>query len=90
MNYNGSQLNFKSLKLKIISMQTINGYFKKLSSRELQIALALVEEKSTKEISIIFGLKMNTVSTIKKSIYQKLNIRSVIGLYKLALKEGVI
>jgi len=63
--------------------------FKKLSSREMQVTLAIIDEMCTSEISKNFGIKSNTVSTVKKNIFIKLNIKSDIGLYKLALNEAL-
>ena len=64
--------------------------FKKLSSREMQVTFAIIDEMCTSEISKNFGIKSNTVSTVKKNIFIKLNIKSDIGLYKLALKEKIL
>ena len=68
----------------------MKGDFEKLSKRERQIAFALINEKSTTEIAALLGLKRNTVSTFKKIIYHKMGVRSEIGLFKLALNEGMI
>ncbi len=64
--------------------------FKKLSSREMQVTLAIIDEMCTSEIGKEFGVKNNTVSTIKKNIFIKLNVNSDIGLYKLPLKEALV
>ena len=58
-------------------------------SREMQVTLAIIDEMCTSEISKNFGIKSNTVSTVKKNIFIKLNIKSDIGLYKLALNEAL-
>lgn len=64
--------------------------FSKLSKREKQIALAIIDEKKVIDIAYMLALKCNTISTFKKNIYYKLGVKSDIGLYKLALKEGII
>jgi two-component system, NarL family, invasion response regulator UvrY len=47
--------------------------FKSLSSRELQILHYMLNGLGTKEISETLNLKMNSVSTFKKRIYDKTN-----------------
>lgn len=57
--------------------------FKSLSSRELQILHYMLNGFGTKQISETLNLKMNTVSTLKKRIYQKTesaNFKSLIDL----------
>jgi DNA-binding CsgD family transcriptional regulator len=60
-----------------------NQLVSKLSKRELQVAHLMVEGKTTSFIAMNLGIKSNTVSTIKKRVYTKLNVASVIDLYKL-------
>lgn len=67
-----------------------SGAFSKLSTREKQIALAIINEKKVIDIAYALALKTNTISTFKKSICDKLGVKSDIGLFKLALKEGII
>ena len=57
----------------------------KLNKREIDVINLIVEENSTTRIAEILGLKSNTISTIKKSIFLKMQINSTIGLYKLIL-----
>ena len=54
----------------------------KLSPREKEVALHIVEGTSTNSIAQILAIKPNTVSTIKKSIFTKLSVDSEVGLYK--------
>jgi len=60
-----------------------NQLVSKLSKRELQIAHLIVEGKTTSFIAMNLGIKSNTVSTIKKRAYTKLNVTTDIDLYKL-------
>ena len=64
-------------------MSSGNQLVSKLSKRELQIAHLIVEGKTTSFIAMNLGIKSNTVSTIKKRVYTKLNVTTVIDLYKL-------
>jgi len=55
----------------------------KLSKREIDIALLIIDGKRTLDIAVKYGIKPNTVSTIKKNIFYKTGVRTVIDLYKL-------
>ncbi len=66
------------------------GVFEKLSARERQIVIEIINEKQVIEIADLLNLKSNTISTFKKNIYFKLRVYSEIGIVKLAIKEGVI
>jgi DNA-binding NarL/FixJ family response regulator len=59
----------------------------KLTKREIEISLLILEGESTNAIAKKLGMKYNTVSTIKRMIFLKLGIHSEIALYK-AMKEG--
>jgi two-component system invasion response regulator UvrY len=57
--------------------------FKTLTSRELQILHYMLNGLGTKQISDMLNLKMNSVSTLKKRIYQKTesaNFKALIDL----------
>ena len=67
------------------SNQMISGInpFKSLSSRELQILHYMLNGFGTKQISETLNLKMNSVSTLKKRIYDKTesaNFKALIDL----------
>lgn len=66
-------------------MKKINGLHPTeiLSNREFEIAKYLLEGYKTLEIAHQLNLKSNTVSTIKRNIFLKLRVESVIDLYKL-------
>jgi DNA-binding CsgD family transcriptional regulator len=55
---------------------------KKLSPREKEVALHFANGVSTTTIAKTLGIKCNTVSTLKKKIYNKLGVDSSVGLYK--------
>jgi DNA-binding NarL/FixJ family response regulator len=59
----------------------------KLTKREIEISLLILEGETTNAIAKKLGIKSNTVSTIKRMIFLKLGIHSEIALYK-AMKEG--
>lgn len=58
-------------------------YITILSPREKEVALLIAEGVKNNDIAKKLSIKSNTVSTIKKNIFVKLNIESVVGLYKI-------
>jgi two-component system invasion response regulator UvrY len=61
-----------------------------LANRERQIFDFIVKGRRTKEISDQLNIKANTVSTIKKVIFRKLNVNSNIELYKIAQECSLV
>jgi DNA-binding NarL/FixJ family response regulator len=59
----------------------------KLSPREKQVAIFIAEGLCTKDIATKMKLKPNTISTFKKNLFVKLEVDSIVGLYK-KLKEA--
>ena len=55
-----------------------------LANREREVFDCIVAGMRTKEIGDKFNIKANTVSTIKKVIFKKLNVTSNIELFKIA------
>lgn len=64
--------NYQSLALKSDSI--------KLSTREKEISILLIEGKSNSVISQILGIQQSTVSSIKKKVFTKLGVTSIIDL----------
>ncbi len=62
--------------------ETLNN-MNKLSPREKEVAIHIMEGMSTNLIAKKLGLKSNTVSTTKNRIFIKLGVDSEIGLYKI-------
>jgi DNA-binding NarL/FixJ family response regulator len=63
--------------------------FSQLTARELEVLRLLTAGKGTKDISVLTGLKANTISTFKKRIYQKLAVNNIPELSELAKLYGV-
>jgi len=62
-------------------------YFEnKLSKREQEVFKYLISGSKTSNIADVLGLKPNTISTIKRNIFFKLKVDSLIELYDLFLK----
>jgi DNA-binding NarL/FixJ family response regulator len=55
----------------------------KLSKRELEIFRLLAEGNGNLEISNSLNIKMSTVSTFKKRIFEKLNVKTLVEMIKL-------
>lgn len=62
-----------------------NNPFLKLSGREFEITILLLEGKSVSEISQILNIHNSTTGTYKARIFEKLNIENVFQLNKLAV-----
>jgi two-component system response regulator NreC len=63
--------------------------FSVLTARERQILQLLAEGKNTKQMAASFKVSIKTVEAHRKHIMKKLNIHSVSGLTKYALREGL-
>jgi len=61
-----------------------NNPFSKLAVRELEVLHYLLNGYRTKEISTTLGLKMNTISTIKAVIFDKVKAENFTHLLQLA------
>jgi two-component system, NarL family, nitrate/nitrite response regulator NarL len=57
---------------------------------ERQVLVAIVEGLRNKEIAATLGIEKRTVETHRERIMRKLNIRSVAGLTRLAVAEGLV
>jgi two-component system, NarL family, invasion response regulator UvrY len=64
--------------------------FKDLSSRELQVAMMILDGQRTQEISETLSLSPKTVSTYRQRIYEKLGVDTDAGLTRLAFRYGLI
>jgi DNA-binding NarL/FixJ family response regulator len=60
-----------------------------LTKRELQVLQLIAEGTSTKDIAARLSLSVKTVETHRKQIMDKLDIRSIAGLTKYCIREGL-
>ena len=65
------------------------GQVEHLTKRELQVLQLIAEGKSTKDIAARLDLSVKTVETHRKQIMDKLEIRSIAGLTKYCIREGL-
>ncbi|WP_422360253.1 response regulator transcription factor [Reichenbachiella sp.] len=61
-----------------------------LSEREKEILALIVKEFSSQEIAEKLEISIRTVDTHRKHIGKKLQTKSLIGLTKYAIQEGMI
>lgn len=64
--------------------------FNKISNKEQEILQLVAEGEKTRDIAEKLGVSIKTVETHRRNIMKKLNIFSVAGLTKFAIKEGII
>jgi len=62
----------------------------KLSKREIQIVSLIAREFSTQEIAKKLYISERTVETHRKNILAKTNAKSIVGLVKYAIREGLV
>lgn len=83
-------MNLNQAKYQTMNKTFIMKKFSALSDRESEIAMLILDGKKTNDIAIKLNIKSNTVSTLKKRIFDKVGVESSIQLFRLAQKEGLI
>lgn len=63
--------------------------FSQLSEREREVLAMIAEGRSNKEIAAQLGIGVRTAETHRERIMRKLNIRTVAGLTKFAIVNGI-
>jgi DNA-binding NarL/FixJ family response regulator len=63
--------------------------FLRLSDRERQVLQLIAEGNTTKEIAFKLHVSVKTVETHRQNLMNKLDIRSLAGLTKFAIREGL-
>lgn len=61
-----------------------------LTEREIEVLKLVVVEKSNIEIAEKLFISLSTVETHRRNLFQKLNVKSAIGLTRFALKHGLV
>lgn len=61
-----------------------------LTPREKEVLIGIATGETNKEMAARFGISHRTVETHRESLMAKLDVRTVAGLTKLALEEGLI
>jgi len=60
-----------------------------LSPREIEVLQLMAQEKSTRNIAAHLRVSVKTIETHRRGIMKKLNINTVAGLTKYAVREGL-
>jgi DNA-binding NarL/FixJ family response regulator len=60
-----------------------------LSTREKEVLQLIAEGRNTKEIAFTLNVSIKTVETHRQQIMKKLNLQSVAGLTRYAIREGL-
>jgi DNA-binding NarL/FixJ family response regulator len=71
-----------------LSRREPNAY-SKLTPREREVLQMLAEGHTTKQVSIRLHVSIKTVETHRKQLMDKLDIHSIAGLTKYAIREGI-
>ena len=61
-----------------------------LTAREIEILTHVAEGMTNREIGTALGISTRTVEAHRDSLMRKLGIRTVAGLTKLAIEQGLI
>ncbi len=64
--------------------------FEQLTTREIEVALALIEGSRMPAIARQLSVSPKTVATYKYRLYEKLNIDTEVALLKLAIRNGLV
>jgi two-component system, NarL family, response regulator NreC len=70
--------------------ETLPSAFSILTNREREVLQLIAEGKPVKEIAAILQVSPKTVETQRQNIFNKLNLNSVAGLTRYAIREGLI
>ena len=61
-----------------------------ISAREREVLIGVASGQTNKEIAAALDISPRTVESHRESLMRKLDIRSVAGLTKLAVEEGLL
>ena len=61
-----------------------------LTQREREVLLLIAQDNALKQIAIELNISPKTVESHKAAIMKKLNIYSLVGLTRYAIKEGLV
>ncbi|MFO7586995.1 MAG: LuxR C-terminal-related transcriptional regulator, partial [Gemmatimonadota bacterium] len=64
--------------------------FGSLTGRELEVLRLVAAGRSNKQIASELGISRRTVESHRESLMRKLGIRTVAGLTRFALEEGLL
>lgn len=62
----------------------------RLTDREVDVLRLVAEERSSQQIADKLCVSVSTVETHRRHLFQKLGVKSVVGIVKFAMKHGLI
>lgn len=88
-NYYLSEQLSQRLARDVFAQKTENP-FERLSNREFEVMIMMLNGRQTRDISEQLGLQISTVGTYKNRIFDKLEVQSLIDLNKKAALYGIL
>lgn len=73
-----------------LGQKTTNNLHELLSDRELQVLQLIAEGKPVSQIALEIGLSVNTISTYRSRILQKMNLKNNTDLLRYALENNMV
>ena len=67
-----------------------NSFIPTLTRREKQILDLISEEYTTQEIGLELNISVKTVETHRAHLFQKLNVKNIAGLVRVAMEKGLL
>ncbi|NND31533.1 MAG: response regulator transcription factor, partial [Saprospiraceae bacterium] len=67
-----------------------SGHIPQLTKREEEILQLISREHSTHEIAELLYLSPNTIEYHRKNLFNKLNVKNVAGLIRVAMERGLL
>lgn len=61
-----------------------------LTFREKQVLKLICQEKTTKEVAKKLNITEHGIEYHRKNLYKKTNSKTILGLLKYSIKEGII
>jgi len=68
----------------------VNMPFDKVSQREMQVLMMIIQGTKTQDISKSLCLSPKTVSTYRHRLYEKLEVETDVALTYLAIRHGLV
>lgn len=67
-----------------------NGMFASLTPREWEVATMIAADWKNADICDWLGISQSTLDTHRQKILLKLNVRSSVGIARVAIQEGIV
>ncbi|MFC0604631.1 response regulator [Winogradskyella pulchriflava] len=91
--YNGERYIPETLKTQLLNENfgaTSSSFIPKLTRREKEVLIAITNQKTTKEIAEKLFITPKAVEAHRSNLFQKLDVKNVAGLVKVAIEKGLL